>query len=174
MSDDYGGGLTPPCCSLLGGVNRVRDETTATTALGGVNPAKQDFALCRRVLCICQNLLPVHGSVIDVRPHEVHALLACLGSMTVHNVGLVWSFDGASRGNPGASARGVCAYWGHWSAGAFHSHGLLLQRGTRLGTGTNNSAEAHGLASALKSALRYYFGVIGQLAQLAQHSETHE
>ena len=86
------------------------------------------------------------------------------------HVGFVFSFDGASRGNPGSSASGVCAWWGQWLHGSFEPHGLLVQRGIQLGTGTNNTAEAHGLATALKTALRYYMWVTGQLAELAQHS----
>ena len=54
--------------------------------------------------------------------------------------------------------------------GAFESKGLLLQKGTRLGTGTNNFSEAHGLATALKTSLHYYLWVIEQTSKLALHS----
>ena len=85
----------------------------------------------------------------------------------------MFSFDGASRGNPGSSSAGVCAGWGYFhttSRGSFESRGLLVQKGIRLGTSTNNIAEAHGMAYALKICLRYYGWVIEQLAELAQHT----
>ena len=37
-----------------------------------------------------------------------------------------------------------------------------------LGTGTNNSSEAHGLASAVKVAVRYFYWVVEQLTLLSQ------
>ena len=49
--------------------------------------------------------------------------------------------------------------------------GLVLQRGVRLGIGTNNSAEAFALTTAVKTALRFNFWVAEQLAKFAQHSD---
>ena len=115
-----------------------------------------------------------HGSFMDVRVQEVQRLVHHLAHCGLHTPGLMFSFDGASRGNPGPSSSGICAWWGYWAEGAFISHGLLLQRGTRLGIGSSNSAEAHGMASALKTALRYLFWVTGHLSELAQHSVRHE
>ena len=51
-------------------------------------------------------------------------------------------------------ASGICAWWGSWQCGVFRAHGLLLQKGQRLGTGTNNSAESHGVATAFKALTR--------------------
>ena len=42
--------------------------------------------------------------------------------------------------------------------------------GARLGTGTNSTAEAHGLAAALKVTLRYFYWMLDQLTQLVQRS----
>ena len=115
-----------------------------------------------------------HKSFMDVRVHEVQLFFNHCASQDVKNCGMLFSFDGASRGNPGLSSSGVCAWWGLWAHGTFQSRGLLLQRGTNLGNGSNNSAEAHGLASCFKTALRFLFWVTGHLAQLAQHSVRHE
>ena len=111
---------------------------------------------------------------MDVRVHEVQLFIQHYASQDSQDSGLLFSFDGASRNNPGLSSSGVCAWWGHWAHGTFHSRGLLLQRGTYLGNSSNNSAEAHGLASSLKTALRLLFWVTEHLAQLAQHSMRHE
>ena len=73
-------------------------------------------------------------------------------------------------GNPGPAASGICAWRGRFIDGNFSADGLLFQRGFRLGLSTNNVAEAHGLASAIKMTLRYYFWVTERLAQLAAHS----
>ncbi len=75
---------------------------------------------------------------------------------------------GAARGNPGPAASGVCAWWGHFMCGGFQSKGILIRKGSRLGTGTNNIAESHGIASASKTALHYFYWVTEQLAMLAQ------
>ena len=93
------------------------------------------------------------------------------------NIGVLFSFDGASRGNPGRSSYGVCAWWGYFHttcSGSFESKGLLLQKGACLGTSTNNIAEAHGMAAALKLCVRYYGWVMEQLAKLAQHTVRNE
>ena len=70
--------------------------------------------------------------------------------------------------------------WGKFCNGNFYANGLLLQKGIRLGTATNNYAEAFGLALALKLSLRWCFGVVEQLSQaqqtlwhgVKQHQET--
>ena len=85
-------------------------------------------------------------------------------------MGIVFAFDGAARGNPGAASYGICGWWGYFNTDGFFPCGLLLQRGVRLGTGTNNVAEAHALANSVKICLRYYFWIAEQLSQLAQHS----
>ena len=59
---------------------------------------------------------------------------------------------------------------GYFDSGTFESKGLLMQRGTRLGIGMNNTSEAHGLASALKSCLRYFYWVVDQITELDQCS----
>ena len=109
-------------------------------------------------------------SFMEVRVPEVLAFLEALAGSDDHSIGLLFSFDGAARGNPGPASSGVCAWWGHFMNGAFESKGLLLQKGTRLGTGTNNFSEAHGLATALKTSLHYYLWVIEQTSKLALHS----
>ena len=86
------------------------------------------------------------------------------------DIGMLFSFDSASPGNPGPSASGVCALWGFWQHDAFVSRGLLSQKGSNLGDGADNSAEAYGLAAAIKGALRLHYWVIEQCADLAQHS----
>ena len=98
------------------------------------------------------------GSFLDVRVDETNAFLQKLGHTPETNIGLMCSFDGAARGNPGPASSGVCLWWGTFDSNCFHPCGLLIQRGVRLGTGTNNSAEAHGLATALRTALHLFFG----------------
>ena len=92
--------------------------------------------------------------------NEAAAFLRELSICRAHNVGLLFAFDGAARGNPGPAASGVCAWWGHFCNGEFNSMGLLVQREARLGIGTNNIAEAHALASAIKICLQYYYGLV--------------
>jgi len=70
------------------------------------------------------------------------------------NVGVLISFDGASRGNPGPASSGVCAWWGRWSDGAFQSSGLVGRWGRLLGHLTNNEAEAQGLSDAARRLAR--------------------
>ena len=86
------------------------------------------------------------------------------------NIGLLVSFDGAARGNPGPASSGVCIWWGHFENSLFQSKGLLVQKATRLGNATNNVAEAHGLASILKTTLRFNLWLSEQLSELAKHS----
>ena len=69
---------------------------------------------------------------------------------------------------------GVCGWWGHFNHGVFGSKGLLLWKGARLGTSTNNIAEAHGMASSLNICVRFYCWVIEQTSELAQHSMLQE
>ena len=76
---------------------------------------------------------------------ETVTFLTELGKPSPENVGLLFSFDGSSRGNPGKSSSGVCAWWGHFSSTGFEAMGLLIQKkGTCQGTSTNNIYEAHG------------------------------
>ena len=42
-----------------------------------------------------------------------------------NRAGFVFSFDGASRGNPGDASHGNCAWWGLWTGGSFERKGLL-------------------------------------------------
>jgi len=42
-----------------------------------------------------------------------------------------------------------------FAAGGAYSQGLLLQKAFRLGIGTNTTAEAHGLAAAIKTSVQY-------------------
>ena len=49
-------------------------------------------------------------------------------------------------------------------------HGLLIQRGSRLGVGTNNASESLGLAAALKTTLHYYCWLVERVSTLATHS----
>ena len=110
------------------------------------------------------------GSFMDCRAHEVAKFVQAVACGEMRGLGLLFSFDGASRGNPGPSASGACAWWGSFLDGSFQPHGLLMQKGARLGTGTNNRAEAHGLATAAKMSVHFVFRVVEQLAQLSQHS----
>jgi len=115
-----------------------------------------------------------NDSFMDLRVSELQSFLYLLATEDALGAGCLFSFDGASRGNPGPSASGVCLWWGTWHQGEFHPHGLLLQKGARLGTGTNNTAESHGLVTAFKTAVRLYCWVAEQLSELARHSERDE
>jgi len=79
----------------------------------------------------------------------------------------MFSFDGASRGNPGSAARGNCGWWGVWHEGGFCQKGLLFQSGRKLGTQTNNIAEARGLVFAAKASLHFHFGISELCAGMA-------
>ena len=107
---------------------------------------------------------------MQVQVQEVVAFLNELSLPKLVSNCLLFSFDGAARGNPGPSSPGVCAWWGYFDRGAFHPKDLFVQRGTRLATSTSNTPEAHGLASALKSCLRYFFWMLEQITEHAQHS----
>ena len=72
-------------------------------------------------------------------------------------LGLLMSFDGASRGNPGDASQGNAGWWGQWHGDGFRPMGTLYQAGSRIGIKTNNVAEARGLAFAAKSALHLLF-----------------
>ena len=51
---------------------------------------------------------------------------------------------------------------------------FLLQKGQRLDTGTNNSAESNRAATAFTALVRYFYGVTEQLAELMQRSGDRE
>ena len=111
------------------------------------------------------------GTFLDVRVDEAVKFMRRLSEVPdATDIGLLFAFDGAARGNPGPAASGVCAWWGFWRNQVFESQGLLLQRGFRLGTGTNNAAESHGLATSMKAALRWHYWVIEQTTDLARPS----
>jgi len=109
------------------------------------------------------------GSFMHFMLGETVCFLAELSECNHDDIGLLFSFDGAARGNPGKSSYGVCGWWGHFKSGSFEPRGMLVKRGCRLGTNTNNFAEAQGLASAVKVCLHLYGSVIEQTSQLAQH-----
>ena len=81
--------------------------------------------------------------------------------------GMIWSFDGASRGNPGPASYGVCAWWGTWGPDGFHPEGSIFERGTQIGTTGNNIAEGGGLAAACKAAVRYLTWFLEQTSSRA-------
>ena len=85
--------------------------------------------------------------------------------------GLLFAFDGASRGNPGEAALGISAWWGSWADGSFNERGLLVRRGDQLGIATNNIAEAAGMATALREAVRWHFEVAEELARCTKQVE---
>ena len=64
---------------------------------------------------------------------------------------LLWSFDGASRGNPGQASFGVSAWWGTLDAKGFHQGGHVFSQGVAIGKAGNNLAEAVGLSAACKA-----------------------
>ena len=111
-----------------------------------------------------------HGSFMQVNLSEAVCFLAELSEASDQDIGMLFSFDGAARGNPGKSSYGVCGWWGNFKNGTFMPKGLLVERGSRIGTSTNNCAEAQGLASAVKVCLQYYSWVIEQITQLAQYT----
>ena len=90
-----------------------------------------------------------HGSFTNLWVREIQAFISELLRSTQSETGLVFSFDGAARSNPGHSASGVCAWWGTWVNDHFEEAGQILQRGRRLRSTTNNVAEAHGMAGPL-------------------------
>jgi len=114
------------------------------------------------------------GPFMEVMLNETATFITELSRPGTDNIGLLFSFDGAARCNPGKSSYGVCAWWGHFNHDGFDPKGLLLWKGARLGTSTNNIAEAHGMASSLKICVRFYCWVIEQTSELAQHSMLQE
>ena len=56
-----------------------------------------------------------HGSFTDFRVHEAASFAKCLATTACDNVGLLFSFDGAARGNPGPASTGVCVHGGAFS-----------------------------------------------------------
>jgi len=116
------------------------------------------------------NMALDHGSFMEVNLSEAVCFLAELSATSEQNIGMLFSFDGAARGNPGKSSYGVCGWWGFFKSGSFIPKGFLVKRGCRIGTNTNNCAEAQGLASAVKVCLQYYSWVIEQITQLAQYT----
>ena len=102
------------------------------------------------------NLALDSGNFYHVLPDGIQSFLQQLATGE-YRLGLAFSFDGAARGNPGPSSAGVCAWWGRFVDGGFLESGLVLQRGIQLGIGTNNSAEALALTTAVKTALRFNF-----------------
>ena len=73
----------------------------------------------------------------------------CLNLQGASDMGILVSFDGASRGNPGLAAYGVCMWWGFGAEGEFHSKGMLSSR-KRIGITTNKVAKAaYGLANTM-------------------------
>ena len=89
-------------------------------------------------------------------------------SPDISNAGVLFSFDGASRGNPGEAAHGNGDWWGSWKDGAFASMGMIFQKGARLGIRTNNFAEARGLAFAAKSALHFHLWLTDKCVSAAR------
>ena len=49
------------------------------------------------------------------------------------DVGLLFSFDGASRNNPGEAAQGNGGWWGAWRGSQFEQMGELYHAGRKLG-----------------------------------------
>lgn len=105
------------------------------------------------------------GNFEEVHRAEVlrfsHSLVASDGE----HLGLVFSFDGASRGNPGDASHANCAWWGVWEKDGFLEKGLLFSTGRRLGIQTNNFAEARGMAFAANAALHLRFWLIEHSSQ---------
>ena len=128
------------------------------------------MATCETFHDTAANYALDHGTFMDVKLDETAAFINELSCSERGNVGLLFSFDGAARGNPGPASSGVCAWWGSFSENSFHSRGLILQRGSRIGVATNNVAESHGQAQALKVCLHYYCWVTEQVSHLIRHT----
>ena len=114
------------------------------------------------------------GTFMQLRVAETAAFMNELSCSERNNVGLLFSFDGAARGNPRPASSGVCAWWGSFSQSAFHARGLIIQRGSRIGVATNNIAESHGLVQALKVCLHYHCWVTEQVSHLIGHTMRNE
>ena len=113
----------------------------------------------------CANEALDHGSFRMASSQVVLQYLQCTSVTGDEEVGLLVSFDGACRDNPGDASLGVCAWWGKWCSGSFQEEGCFLRRGVRLGIGTNNTAEAEAMAVAIREALRWHFEVTEALAE---------
>ena len=107
------------------------------------------------------------GSFELTMPMESQRFMECWLRGGDDQIGLLFSSDGASRGNPGPSSFGTCAWWGRWAGDRFTASGQLFQKGVVLGRRTNNYAEAHGMAAAEKSALHYLFWLAEGCAKAA-------
>ena len=108
-----------------------------------------------------------HGDFLEVYTEVIAEFCNRAMDQPLSEIGLVFSFDGASRGNPGKSSQGNCAWWGTWQHGHFHEEALLFRSGRNLGHQTNNIAEVRGLAFALKAALHLHFWMLEGCARMA-------
>ena len=136
--------------------------------------ARRHFAPIEEHSCISHytgppNLALDNGSFMHSDVNQVANWIYKLSQGELDSTCLLVSFDGAARGNPGPAASGVSAWWGSFDSSSFHAEGLLWQRGLRLGTHSNNVAEANGLASCLKMMIHYFCWVIENLSELAAH-----
>ena len=97
----------------------------------------------------------------------------CNSALRTSEVGLLFSFDGASRSNPGKASHGNCAWWGEWIDGEFVTRGTLFCMGRRIGTQTNNIAEVRRLAFAAKAVLRFQFFFVEMCSRVAEGHKCH-
>ena len=108
---------------------------------------------------------------LDQGSFEEFASKACsrfvqeLAARPDREYGFLWSFDGASRGNPGPASFGVCAWWGVWTCEGFRPGSLIYSRGATIGSCGNNQAEAHGLSHALRGAMKICTWMLQQAAR---------
>ena len=107
-----------------------------------------------------------HGDFRICYLDEVPNFCKCLLEDRDGVVGLVFSFDGASRNNPGMASHGNSAWWGVFGPHGFTQKGLLFEGGCQLGARTNNFAEARGLAFAVKASLHFHFWFLDLCARL--------
>ena len=108
------------------------------------------------------------GSFTDYNPYSCLRFVAALANDEHRGYGMLWSFDGASRGNPGAASYGVTAWWGTWSLDGFQAKDAIFTQGKRLGKAGNNLAEAAGFAAACKGALRCIIWILEQASRVAR------
>ena len=108
-----------------------------------------------------------HGSFQSCRSSEVEVFCGQLIEDASDTLGVVFSFDGASRGNPGEASHGNSAWWGRWSAQGFKQQGMLFEAGYQIGTKTNNFAEARRFAFAVKAAVHFQFWLVEWCSRLA-------
>jgi len=66
------------------------------------------------------------GSFTDWNLHSCLRFVAALANDEHREYGMLWSFDGASRGNPGAASYGVTAWWGTWSLDGFQAKDAIF------------------------------------------------